>query len=172
MADGDPRARRAALAIHALNAEDGHRVLAMLDARQRERVLPVLKELRALGIPGPSTPPTTIKRKENQAPVDAVALLDAATVAQPLAKCSARTVAAILHVAQWPWADDACALLPAQLRLSARSQAQQVAKPAPEFANALCSALLDAARLRRAAAVAMPAPDRSGLLARMVRWRP
>jgi hypothetical protein len=103
--------------------------------------------------------------------MNGVALLDAAGVAQVLAKCSPRTIAAMLQIAQWPWADEACASLPAQLRLSARGRSQQVAKPAPEFADALCLALLDAVQARRGTELPNTT-DRRGWLERMMRWKP
>jgi hypothetical protein len=169
MAATEARVRRAALALHTLDGADQARVLAMLEAAQREQLAPVLQELRELGIPpeepeaGPQGGPGTASAAQR------LALLPPAVVAPVLGGLAATTVGALLRVDDWRWAEPALAALPAPHRLAVRAQQVLMPAPGPRLAEALCAAVLDAAEQVPSQPEEVP-PARRGWLQRMRSW--
>lgn len=147
MAASEARLRRAALALHALDAADQARVLAMLEPAQRELLAPVLQELRELGIPAqvPEAEPQAPAGPEPVSAEQQLALLPAAAVAPVLGGLTPSTAGALLRIADWRWAEPALAALPAPQRQAARAQQVLMPTPGPRMAQALCAAVLEAA---------------------------
>lgn len=170
MVRAEARGRRAALALHALADGDCERVLAMLDEVQRCRIEPVLHELRELGIPPGVSPAEVVPAVHPHEPsiTERIAALSAVEVVPTLDSLSPSTVAALLQVADWPWADTALDALQEPQRIAIRGQRERMPRPAPRMGDALCRAF-DAAVHGRAAE---PNPRQLAVRPNWSRWWP
>jgi hypothetical protein len=172
LAVAEARARRAALALHALGDDDRERVLGLLDQPQRDRVQPLLRELQELGIPrGVAKLETTPNAAHRQSGTvgERIAMIDPLAAAPVLARCGATSVAALMRVAPPHWVQNALAALSAAQRQSVHEQLDAVGVPAPKVAEALCTALDDAVRGARGA-TSSASPDGHSLTQRMLQW--
>ena len=124
-ADTQPAARRAALAVHALGPQDRAWLLGRLPPAQRERLVPLLEELQALGIPPRRDllDEAVLRRETQRAAVNvevqeapaaaprlgyvqqraALAHVDASAVAKLLQNEPPGLIAQLLEVQAWPW---------------------------------------------------------------------
>ena len=115
-------ARKAALVLHGLGAEDRRWVLSHLPPHQRESVKPLLNELAALGLPSDGGlveellgSHHTAAALSGQEPF-ALAQASAAGLAQVLGQEPPGVVATLLNMRDWPWRDEYLALQPAPRR--------------------------------------------------------
>jgi Lon protease-like protein len=169
----EARARRAALALHALADDDRVRVLGMLDDPQRSRVQPLLQELQDLGIPrGVAAPDAAPHAPQRQAGAvrERLSMIDPLMAATVLDRCGTAAVAALLRVAPPHWTASALAALSPAQRQSVNEQFEATALPAAKTAEALCAALEAALQPAQGNAVARPAVDGTRLTQRMLRW--
>jgi hypothetical protein len=169
----EARARRAALALHALADEDRERVLGMLDEPQRSRVQPLLGELQALGIPrGVATPQTAPHAAHRQSGTlsERMAMIDPLAAGAVLARCGAATAAALMRTAPAHWVKNVLAALPPAQRQLVDEQIAAGGMPASKLAETLCSALEDA--VRDARGTSSPASSAAGhrLTQRVLQW--
>jgi hypothetical protein len=171
MAIAEAKARRAALAVHALPAQDQARVLAQLDAVQRERIAPLLAELKALGIPpsmlaasiaGETAPP------EVSAPGARLALLDPAASAKALAGSETVVAAALLRSAPPSWRNAVMQAMPSSQREALAARLTAGGTMPPKAVHALYTALESALR----APVALATRDDRTPRTAVRRWLP
>ncbi|HEX7639614.1 MAG TPA: hypothetical protein VF457_14555, partial [Burkholderiaceae bacterium] len=110
-------ARRAALLLHTVSAEDRGWLLAQLGEAQRARLQALVDELRAIGIP---PAPELLRELAPAASIDGVAAADPApdlkradpaALAHVLAGEPAELVALLLSLGPWPWSGDLLARL-------------------------------------------------------------
>lgn len=140
-------AREAALLVHGLPDAARAQVLERLSDDERAAVLPLLQELRALGIPALPHDGT----RAAAAPVAAagvsprVAALGAHAVARGLSRCAPATAAHVWGAGPWPWKDAVLELLDAPRRNAVRRWLDAGAQPlAPRMTEALLAQLLSA----------------------------
>jgi DNA-binding transcriptional ArsR family regulator len=109
----ESRHREAALLLHGLPARARKQVLDDLGDAERRLVQPLLDELSALGIPA-STTLEPVRAPADARPRSSRERL-AERPAQAIVACtgngSARTLAALLSLSDWPWREDFLALL-------------------------------------------------------------
>ncbi len=152
-------ARQAALAAHALDDEDQRWLLQALQPAHRALLLPLLDELKALGLPAE---PACLEAalEQGRASTHPAASAPPAAAEQLVARLAAEPVALVdwvLRLQRWPWGDV----------LRSRVPAAGIAAPGGE------APARDAWLLQRLAMLTAPAPTpRASPLARWVqRWR-
>jgi hypothetical protein len=154
-------AQRAALALHALAADDRAWVLGALPADQQAVIEPLLRELEDLGIPRDAGLLDTAVRCEGDrgaAAADALRALDAAQVrrlAGLLAGEPPRLAAALLAASPWPWREQLLQHLPAAVACEVVQHASPM-RPAPALQLALLSEISAALETAPAPRQAVP----------------
>lgn len=161
--------RQAALALHALTADDRGRVWARLDADKRLALEPLLTELRDLGIPSGqawvAAAPQAAERESEAPPaldklVRDARRLRADAVLNALSSQSLDTVACLLAWSPWPWRDAVLGNWSPESRhlLSQRLQERLQGAPAssPFVMTTLLNALLKEVRALPSAQAAQP----------------
>lgn len=115
-------ARKAALVLHGLDADDRRWVLSHLPSPQLEAIKPLLAELAALGLPADGKlveevlgSHQTAAALSGQEPF-ALAQAAAADLQRVVAEESAGVVATLLNVRAWPWHGEFLSLLSAPRR--------------------------------------------------------
>lgn len=123
--------RKAALTLHALPSADRQKVWSRLDETQRNCLSPLLEELQVLGIPQgrqwlPDDVSVPVSVRKGGAPLDVQQMRARLWRLSPdeaivlLAGQSIDTVAAVLTVADWPWAAEVVSHWPADQRHALR----------------------------------------------------
>ena len=167
--------RSAALTLHALDAGDRQWLLEGLSEPQRRVLLPLLEELRALGIPGDPSLLRDLHAEDGAhtpAPAwpQALGPAEVATLARVLGDEPLGLTRALLAIRDWSWAPQ----LLAAMDEGRRRQLQEHA-PARPPAPVLQSAILQALRERCDAVPPLSqeaAPNRwQRARSRMARWR-
>lgn len=161
--------RRAALSMHALDDVDRDWILAALPSAERDRLSPLLGELRELGIPAQAVPPATWVDAQ-AGTMDSLSALqeeDVIRLAELLRGEPPVIVETLLAAQPWPWRGRVLALLDHPAREPA-SRAGGDALP-----SALQAAVLHALsqRMQAPAAKAPATPRRGGWRAMFIRLR-
>lgn len=173
-------ARKAALVLHGLGADDRRWLLSRLPQQQRDTVQPLLDELAALGVPADAQlveqllgSHRTAAALSGQEPFE-LAQAAAVDVARIVGDESPALVATLLNVHDWPWHAQFLSLLPptrrrlveeALAKLKARQAAGPHGKPA-----ALEAALVHEVAKRAGGVAQRSAPERGALSHRFAGW--
>lgn len=172
--------RQAALALHALGADDQDLILAELPDADQERLRAYLAELTELGfdLPAADSAPAparlvSIAKRAPGTPQERVQGADARSMAELLAGEPAGLVAQLLSGGEWPWRAPFMAQLPAARRAQVLAALEAQQAPGPACAAVLVDALAE--RLERVVHLEeQPAPAArpawSRLLAKAGAW--
>lgn len=140
MAPDQTAERKAALLLHSLPGPARQEVLARLDSARRDALLPLLDELQSLGIPTGRAWVDLSPQQDESRQRQLVWNLGSAQAMAALSGQSLDTVAAVLGLAQWPWAGELLAQWPADQRARLVSLAESPrALPAPVAESLLAS---------------------------------
>lgn len=146
MAHDQTGERKAALLIHSLPGPARQEVLARLGDARRDTLMPLLDELKTLGIPTGHAWIDLSSQAGEAGLRQAVWNLDSGHAANLLAGQSLETVAAVLTLASWPWSAELLNQWPVEQRSQLRSLAASP-RPLPSpLAESLLLSLADKAR--------------------------
>ena len=138
--------RKAALLLHSLPEAARVGALARLEDARRAVLEPLLQELQTLGVPpGHSWLDLSDLRTES-GPHQTVWNLTPDGAAAILGSQSLDTVAAILSLARWPWADELLSQWPADQRSQLRRLTEQSRVVSKPVAETLLTCVADKAR--------------------------
>ncbi|MEY2839159.1 MAG: hypothetical protein RJB60_1458 [Pseudomonadota bacterium] len=140
------RLRRAALALHALNEADLHRVWARLTKNQHTLLSPLLQELVSLGIPKGhhwlkesvlDIVPAEGEPLRDRTPRSMIRGLTADQLIDLLKGQSLDTVAAIVASEAWPWQASLLERWPVEQRHALNSRVNNPGQPSVRFIEQL-----------------------------------
>lgn len=138
--------RRAAVALHGLQAADRQAMLSQLPEHDQQILQDYLAELDALGFSyGPDLAQEIPVRVDKGPAVDAVTQLRRMPLARllpALADEPAMVIARVLQIQAWPWQENFLGQLPALLKQRVRGHLAQGLPPAPKLQACLLENLL------------------------------
>jgi hypothetical protein len=146
--------RMAALALHALSADDLPRVWSRLDEHSRSTLGPLLDELKELGIPNGrqwlAADTNADAAAETRVPIDDRALRAKAWCLRPqqvlstLSMQSVDTAACVLQIAPWPWRTEVIDSYPPEQRHALRERLEAPQRVPERLADQMLQLLISA----------------------------